>query len=500
MKTTGDLKILAFIAQAEICRQLDKILAADGSQIRFAGTGENSIDLIGQYEPDVVLLHEEWPDALKLVNVIPRRGAATVIVGITASGNPAAADPGREAVFYDTLKLPLDEKEVTIMLRHTRRFSCLLRRITSLEQAMAGTPETGVLLGDSEDMLKLAGQVRVAGQHQVNVLLGGDRGTGKLLVAQIIHGQSVQSQGPCVVCDCTMVSADQLDKELFGSEPLKSAEGRGTPAGCWQLARHGTLILKEVGCLPLSIQGRLLRLLSGREPEAGLGADGTAQVRLLATTTCELKAKIATGDFREDLYYRLAEFTLTLPPLRQRAGDVTLLARFFLDQYNREFQKSVKGITPEAERCLLAHDWPGNVRELQHALKRAVILAEEWIRPEHWPAAVAAQGQSSAGDIWIQARADEQRPIREVSREVVAQLEREMIQRTLHKSGGNKMQTARWLGIDYKTLFNKLRQYQIRSERHAQRLPIADMLAPGAGTTMAPASGGKSSRKTEGRA
>jgi transcriptional regulator with PAS, ATPase and Fis domain len=228
------------------------------------------------------------------------------------------------------------------------------------------------------------------------------------------------------------------------------------------MANKGTVFLDEIGNMPMSMQMKLLRVIQERIIfRLGGKLPIPIDVRIIAATNQDLKQTIENGMFREDLFYRLNEFPLTLPPLRSRGEDIHLLAKYFLDAFSREFNKKIAGISSSAQACLDTYAWPGNVRELQAAIKRAVILATDWIQAEHLPAEISVTAKKRAPALMIETDLDEIRPIKEVSREVVAQIERELIQRALVRSGGNKVKTARWLGIDYKTLFNKLKQYQI---------------------------------------
>jgi two-component system, NtrC family, response regulator AtoC len=263
-----------------------------------------------------------------------------------------------------------------------------------------------------------------------------------------------------VCIDCSTIPENLIESELFGYERGAFTGANERKSGRLEMANGGTLFLDEIGNMTLSMQMKLLRVIQERTlTRLGGKSPVHIDIRLIAATNQDLKQSIAHGTFREDLFYRLNEFPLRIPPLRERSDDVFMLAKFYLDRYSAEYGKQIKSLSPAAQACLAKYPWPGNVRELQGALKRAVILAADRIEPEHLPPEIAADAERAGTELHIQADWDDIRPIKEVSREVVAQVEKELIVRALKKSQNNKIKTARWLGIDYKTLFNKLKQY-----------------------------------------
>jgi DNA-binding NtrC family response regulator len=309
-------------------------------------------------------------------------------------------------------------------------------------------------------MQELSRQIQLASQHGISVLILGESGTGKELIARAVHFQSNRAQQPFVGIDCSTIPENLVESELFGFERGAFTGAAERRMGRLEMAHQGTLFLDEIGNMPLSIQMKLLRVIQERTLyRLGGKVPIHIDIRLITATNQDLKLGIAQGTFREDLYYRLNEFPLRIPPLRERGDDIVTLAKYFLDKFNQEFKKEIKELSPEVQTCLRQYVWPGNVRELQGVIKRALILASDVVRLDHLPAELTGRKDTKAIPFLMRPLGDEIRPIKEVSREVVAQVEREMILRALERSQGNKIKTARWLGIDYKTLFNKLKQY-----------------------------------------
>lgn len=293
-------------------------------------------------------------------------------------------------------------------------------------------------------------------------------------MARAIHAESHRRDQPFVPLDCATLPEALVESEIFGYEKGAFTGALDRKPGRFERANEGTLFLDEVGNLPPHVQMKLLRVLQEGEVERlGSKESFSVDVRLIAATNMDLENLMRIGSFRDDLFHRLNVFVICLPPLREREGDLELLSRFFLERFNRELDRSVQGISDEAIALLHRYDWPGNVRELQNALKSAVILADQWILPQHLPAQIinAPSKPQAPQEASTTAKQDAEFPteqlasrnetLKTTSRQAAKEAERELIVTTLQSCHWNKAMAARRLEVDYKTLYNKIKTYRI---------------------------------------
>ena len=325
-------------------------------------------------------------------------------------------------------------------------------------------PAQRQIVAESHSMLELLSFVRrVASSEATSILIEGENGTGKDLIAKTLHYQSVRQSEPFLAINCAAIPETLLESELFGYEKGAFTDARAQKRGLFELADKGTLFLDEIGEMPMSLQAKLLRVLEEQTfRRLGGVKDINVDVRIIAATNKNLREAVNEGAFRQDLYYRLNVIQLVVPTLRERQEDVMPLARFFVEHYNHKFKRQIEGISPEAESLLLSHDWPGNVRELRNAIERAMILEDTaYIQPsslpisvrgDHHPAnfAVAAVGNESMvphnGDAGGLSLSDQ---------------ERRLLIQALERAGGNQTQAARLLRITRDTLRYKMKKFSI---------------------------------------
>jgi two-component system response regulator HydG len=309
------------------------------------------------------------------------------------------------------------------------------------------------IVGDSEAMKKVMGEVRRVAAGETTVHISGESGTGKELVARALHDQSPRKDGPFVTVSCAALAETLLESELFGHERGSFTGAVKRKIGRFELADHGTLFLDEIGEIPPSVQVKLLRVLQERAFDR-VGGEETIKVdvRLVSATNRDLKAMVDAGRFREDLYYRLHVFAIHLPPLRERPGDIPLLAAHFLAKLRGRVGRPVRGFSADAQQILARHRWPGNVRELENAVEQALVFAEgEEIRPEDLPAFLKSPPPSAlpvpTGDRSLT--------------DILEDLEKQLILSAYEKARGVKTETARLLGIKTSALYYKLEKYGI---------------------------------------
>jgi DNA-binding NtrC family response regulator len=330
--------------------------------------------------------------------------------------------------------------------------SDLERENHRLREEVARSQGFGPLIGDSPAMLEVYRTIEAVAQHTTTVLIAGESGTGKELVARTIHARSARAERPFLALNCGAVSDTLLDSQLFGHRRGAFTGAVADHEGVFQAADGGSLFLDEIADIPLGLQVKFLRAVQEREiVPLGSTRPVAVDVRLLAATNRDLETEVQAGRFRDDLYYRLNVVQITLPPLRERREDIPRLAAHYIDRYSETFNVAPKTIEPEALERLIAHDWPGNVRELQNVIERCFALA---------PSARIDVASLPPG---IRGRGHPEEPAIEFGDEVptLETAERSLILAALRKSGGNKNQAARALGIDRQRLYRKLEKYRL---------------------------------------
>jgi len=345
-----------------------------------------------------------------------------------------------------------------------------LRGIGYPEEGRGLRPEA---MGRSKDMRRVVRDIRLVAPTEFTVLITGETGTGKEMVANAIHQSSPRGKGLFIPVDCGCIPATLIESELFGYEKGAYTGAVNSQPGRFEMASGGTLFLDEISSLPLAVQPKLLRALQERKVwRVGGRTAIDVDIRVVAATNQDLEKMIQNGRFRMDLYHRLNEFQVTVPPLRDRQEDIILYARDFLNIIRTELGKAVSGFTTEALEALITYNWPGNVRELRNVIRRAALCCdppEAGITADHLGIAAGAARSIEVHSRCYSAKPEPGRdgkgsdriPLREIIRQTVRQMERDIIGEVLKQTGGNKAEAARILHVDYKTIYNKVREYGI---------------------------------------
>jgi two-component system nitrogen regulation response regulator GlnG len=319
------------------------------------------------------------------------------------------------------------------------------------------------LMGHGFSVHQIKRKIQQVAHTNFTVIVQGETGTGKELVARLIHDNSDRADKPFLAVDCGAIPDTLVESELFGYVKGAFTGAEGKKAGYFELAKGGTLFLDEIANLPPTIQVKLLRSVQERRIlPLGSGKNVTTDVRIIVASNVVLEDEILAGRFRADLFHRLNEFKIYLLPLRDRREDILVLAERFRRETNAELHKNVKGFSAEAQTYLLAYDWPGNVRELRNTVRRAVLLSVDMIELKHLRQAMSpALGTPSVGVSAPQPDTKQGFALHDLVSEVTTQLERALIQHVLQETNGNKTQAAKLLKIGYKTLYRKMREYTI---------------------------------------
>jgi DNA-binding NtrC family response regulator len=432
-------------AMRDACYQ---ILSRQGYQVDLASSARQGLALLERLSFDVILLDLVMPDqdGLETLKMIKTLDSDSEVIIITGYGTiPSAVESIKAGAFHFLSKpfVPDDLRHLVGRALEKRRLN--LENIY-LRQELKSKDDRATLVHQSESMARVVEMAARVAATDSTVLITGESGTGKGLVARRIHQLSPRARRPFITVDCGTLVETLFESELFGHVKGAFTGADANKVGKFELAQHGTLFFDEISNISLEVQAKLLRAVEERKvSKVGSHRVITVDVRLIAATNKDLTRAIKDGAFREDLFYRLNVVRLELPPLRERKGDISLLAQHFLEKYNQRLRKNIQGITPEALDLILRYDWPGNVRELENTIERLIVLSSG---PYLEPADLAYAGLFGAG-------------VPEMAAISLKDQERDHILRTLKRCDGNKSEAARALGIDRKTLREKLKRYQI---------------------------------------
>ncbi len=383
------------------------------------------------------------------------------VIVMTAFGSIQDAVAAMKEGALDFLAKPVDPDHLLLLVERALSQRRLATENILLKDELAARRGAPRIVGEDSKLKQVTIALQRAASSDATVLLEGESGTGKELFARALHVLSARADGPFVAINCAAIPETLLETELFGHEKGAFTGATGRKLGKFELAHRGTLFLDEIGDLPILLQAKILRAIEDKRFER-LGGTATVQidVRIVAATNRNLKAAVAARQYREDLYFRLSVFPITIPPLRDRADDIPMLAKYFVERFSRDLNKKPLVLAPSALEALGSYRWPGNVRELQNCIERAVILTEgDTIHARHLSLSFrdSPAAQPSIDTAWSQI--DLSGTLADASRRVMTAVERRKIEQTLKEAAGNRGRTAELLQISYKVLVTKLKEY-----------------------------------------
>ena len=394
-------KILVVDDEHLIRWSLEQNLKKQGYEVATAANGEDALRMAREEQPDLMLLDINLPgmNGIEVLEKVKEFDEDVVVIMVTAHGGLETAVNAMRMGAYDYVSKPFNLDELSIIIKKALETSDLKREVARLrsESKKAVPPN---IIGNSRHMKYLMDMLdKVARSEASSVLVQGESGTGKELVAKWIHYSSSRADKPFIAINCAAVPATLLESELFGHEKGAFTDAKATKKGLFELADGGTVFLDEIGDMEMGMQAKLLRFLEDRSfRRIGGGRVFTVDVRIISATNKDLIKAIEEKSFRNDLYYRLQVIPISLPPLRERREDIIPLATHFIETYNRDFNKKVKGIAGMAERMLHDYNWPGNIRELKNVVERAIILGnDETLMMEHLPLEIVAKSAPAGG-------------------------------------------------------------------------------------------------------
>ena len=461
-------RILVIDDERVIRQILLAFLTEQGHQVSAAESGEDGVAIAITTPPDLVLLDLmlSGMDGLETFRQLRERLPAVGCIFMTGYGSIRSAVDAIRAGGDDYLTKPFDNDELLITINRSLEMRRLSREVEELRHELSSRYGFDTIVGISRPMQEVFRIMTRLANKEATVLILGESGTGKELVARAIHDSSHRKLGPFVAVNCSAIPSTLVESEFFGYERGAFTDARDAHPGKFEQASKGTLFLDEVGDLPLDAQAKLLRVLQEREvTRLGARRPIRVDVRVLAATNKDLERAVESGAFRQDLYWRLNVLSVKLPPLRDRPEDLPLLIDAFIQRIGREMNLSVSHITSEARRMLLAHDWPGNVRELENTLQRAMLLCDTTtLRPRDLPSRIRGDEADSGG---VHGSVDNL-TLAEAVRRASERVERTWIQAALSEQRGNRTATAESLGINRKTLFNKMRTYGLTTDNEIE--------------------------------
>ena len=444
--------ILVVDDEKDICMALNILLSKEGYSVREAYNGEEAVELIKQEDFDIVMtdIRMEKMDGFEVLKEAKKISPGTEVIMMTAFASVGSAVDAMKAGAVDYITKPFINDEIRLTVRRILESRNLQMENLILRQELSQRPPAFKnIIGSSESMQKIFSMMEKVIPNKSNIMITGESGTGKGLIAQAIHEGGPRKDKPFISINCGAIPENLLESELFGHKKGAFTSAVDDKKGLITMADGGTLFLDEVGELPQPLQAKILHVIQEKQlTPVGDTRIIPVDIRIIAATNADLDSRIKSGQFREDLYYRLNVIELKMPSLRERRDDIPVLIKHYLDIFKKEAGKEIQDIDYEATQALLAYDWPGNVRELRNTIERSVVLTEGGVITLH--------------DLPDKFRTLDVEGVSTSSlRQALDGFERDYIKRSMAENKGNKEETAQKLGVDLATLYRKLKKLKV---------------------------------------
>ena len=449
-------KVLIVDDEGKIRKIFAKILSDEGYQFTSAENGLKGIQQIRQFQPHIVLLDQNMPgmNGIEALLQMKEIDPDLLVIIITAHGEVSLAVDAIKKGAFDYIEKPVDNDRLVLLLNRASHHYCLQHELSTIKNKISRNNSFDGIVAMSQAMKKVVEQARSVSETDASVLVTGESGVGKEIITRAIHNASPRKTHPLVAINCGAIPVTLIESELFGHEKGAFTDAKETKSGRFEQANGGTLFLDELGELPLEAQVKLLRVLEERKiTRLGGKNEIPVDVRLISATNKILEERVQQGEFRLDLLYRLNVFTIHIPPLQDRKEDIPLLTDMFISDFNERLKLNITNVSAQAMQYLSQYSWPGNIRDLQNALQSAMILAKSGtITTDHLPArikgAVSDQPEVNIGDgLDLNIKRQNEK------------LEKDIIMEALQKFNYNRSETANYLKVSRKTLFNKMKKH-----------------------------------------
>ena len=461
------MKILVVDDEADFRWIVGNVLKDAGYQVDEAKDGQDALNLLRKDIFDCILLDYRMPvyNGLQVAEEIIKLSPSIPIIMITAYADVDSAVKAIKMGVYDYIMKPVNNEELIYTVQRALEKQNLAKEVNRLKGIIRERTQLFESMGNGDRVKKLVAFVEKVAPTSFNVLIEGESGVGKELVARAIHDLSNEREGPFIAIDCGSIPETLMESELFGYMKGAFTGAYTDKPGQFELAEGGTLFLDEVGNIPYMMQHKLLRSIEEKRLlRLGAKKARTVHIRIIAATNKPLDKDVGEDKFRQDLYYRLSEFVIHIPPLRERKEDIAFLINKFIRETQKELKKCCTGISADALDAAFSYHWPGNVRELKNVIRKAVLLCDEnipiskdYLIYNH----ASDLNMTTATDIRAQTDRGDELSLGEAVRKCTRAVEEKIIKETLKETGGNKSLSARKLGVDYKTLLRKIKTYHI---------------------------------------
>ena len=452
------IKVLIIDDDPEIIWILTEALQEEGYHILSADCGKSGLKIAKAEKPELVLLDIKMPDmnGLEVLEKVKDHSKATAVIMLSAHGETKMVVQAMQYGATDFVTKPFDKDELLITINKVLERRELETQFESLKKKLKSKSEYEDFIGDSHLIVNVKKMIEQVADTELTVLVRGESGTGKELVTRAIHSMSNRRDKPFVKVNCATLPENLLESELFGYERGAFTGAQRPKPGRFEFAHEGTIFLDEIAEMPTSLQAKLLQVLEEKEFNR-LGGKNPVKVdvRIIAATNRDLEEGIKNGSFREDLFYRLNEVAIFLPPLREHKEDIPLIVEYFMEKYTNLYSKEFKSLSANTMALFMKYEWPGNVRELENLIKKIIVLGNEDIVSSIIPHdVIEGKVVYKTNDKFV--------PLKEISKQAVQKAEKAYIKRALNKTNWNRIQAANLLQVSYRSLLSKIKEYDIR--------------------------------------
>lgn len=457
---------------------LAELVSSWGYETEMASDGQEALEKVDGWNPGIIVTDLKMPrmNGLELLQQLHMNKTECTVVVLTAQGSIDQAVEAMKIGAYDFIQKPIEPNRLRTILSNAAQKRDTERQLEVTRRKLRDTGILGPLVGSSRKMRDIYSMIEQVAPSNVSVLITGESGTGKELVARALHELSPRKPKPFVAVNCAAIPETLIESEIFGHEKGSFTGALERRAGCFELAEEGTLLLDEIGEMPVATQAKLLRVLEDRKlRRLGSKMESPVDVRVLAATNKNPETAVDSGQLRGDLYYRLNVFNIHMPPLRDHKDDIPAIVDAMIQEMNEKHGRHVPGVDPGMLQRLMQYDWPGNVRELRNTIERAVILCgSSPVGVQHLPPGFGSRGVEASADSTVA------NTVKVEVGTTVDEAERLLIVKTLASTNNNKTRAAEILGISLKTLHNKLKEYsQSRLRYRVEREGVPTALEVG---------------------